>query len=123
MASTSRQEIRELVAQFPEAAAAISRLHRAYSDATASVEAYANRLKSDPLFSQLLHDILSRITAMRSSAEILAGVPDLGEPDRARFLTTINNEARDLTDAARTLVGYFDQSAIRQHYRFPERAK
>lgn len=114
-------DARDLVAQFPEAAAAISRLHRAYSDATASVEAYANRLKSDPLFSQLLHDILSRITSIRSSAEILAGVPDLGEPDRARFLTTINNEARDLTDTTRALVGYFDQSAIRQRSVSPAR--
>lgn len=114
-------DARELVAQFPEAAAAIGRLHRAYSDATASVEAYANRLKTDPLFSQLLHEILSRITAMRSTAEILAGVPDLGEPDRARFLTTINKDARDLTDTARTLVNYFDQSVVRQRSVSPGR--
>ncbi|RUM99866.1 XRE family transcriptional regulator [Pseudaminobacter arsenicus] len=114
-------DARDLVAQFPEAAAAISRLHRAYSDATASVEAYANRLRTDPLFSQLLHEILSRITAMRSTAEILDGVPDLGEPDRARFLRTINKDARDLTDTARTLVNYFDQSVVRQRSVSPGR--
>lgn len=114
-------DTRELVAQFPEAAAAISRLHRAYSDANASVEAYANRLKTDPLFSRLLHEILNRITAMRSTAEILAGIPDLGEPDRHRFLTTINKDARDLTETARTLVNYFDQSVVRQRSVSPGR--
>lgn len=114
-------DTRELVAQFPDAAAAISRLHRAYSDANASVEAYANRLKTDPLFSRLLHEILNRITAMRSTAEILAGIPDLGEPDRHRFLTTINKDARDLTETARTLVNYFDQSVVRQRSVSPGR--
>src|SRR5690606_35140773 len=40
-------ERRQLVAQYPASAAALARLHRAYMSATASAEAYADRLRSD----------------------------------------------------------------------------
>lgn len=106
--------IRELVARFPEAALAMARLHRAYIDSVAGMEAYANRLKSDPLLSEMLHQVLNRITGIRSSAEILSGVPDLQEKDRDRFLGTINGEAEDLTGILKNLVAYFDQTASRK---------
>jgi XRE family transcriptional regulator, fatty acid utilization regulator len=62
---------RDLVASNPAAAAAIVALHRSAQAAMATADAYANRLRADPLFSQLLHQVLSGITAVRSSAEIL----------------------------------------------------
>lgn len=104
-------ERRELVAQYPASAAALARLHRAYSDAVASADAYADRLRSDPLLSQLLHQVLSGVTAIRSSAEILADVPDLDEAERQQFLAAIGREARTLSDVARNLIGQFDTSS------------
>ena len=59
--------------------AAIVQLHRAYAGAVASADDYAQRLQADPLFAELLHRILSGITAVRSGAEILEDVPDLDE--------------------------------------------
>lgn len=106
--------VRDLVARHPEAAIAITRLHRAYVDSIADMEAYANRLKSDPLLSHMLHQVLNRIAAIRSSAEILSSVADLTAPERERFLGTINNEAQDLTGVLRKLVSYFDQTSSRQ---------
>lgn len=104
-------ERRELVAQYPASAAALARLHRAYGDAVASADAYADRLRSDPLLSQLLHQILSGITAIRSSAEILEDVGDLDDAERRRFLGAIGRETRALTDVARNLIGQFDTSS------------
>lgn len=104
-------ERRELVAQYPASAAALARLHRAYSDAVASADAYADRLRSDPLLSQLLHQVLSGVTAIRSSAEILADVPDLDDAERQRFLAAIGRETRTLSDVARNLIGQFDTSS------------
>jgi predicted transcriptional regulator/DNA-binding XRE family transcriptional regulator len=89
---------RDLVAEHPVAAAAIARLHRAYMGAVANAEDYANRLRADPLFSQLLHQILSGITAVRSGAEILEDVPDLEESARARGLASHTPEARGQFD-------------------------
>ncbi len=108
-------ERRELVAQYPASAAALARLHRAYAAARTNADAFADRLRSDPLLSQLLHQVLSGITAIRSSAEILADVPDLGEGERARFVAAIGRESVALTDVARNLIGQFDVSS--QHQR------
>ncbi|KRA42618.1 helix-turn-helix domain-containing protein [Devosia sp. Root635] len=104
-------ERRELVAQYPASAAALARLHRAYSGAIANADAYADRLRSDPLLSQLLHQILSGITAVRSSAEILEDVSDLDDAERRRFRGAIAREARTLSDVARNLIGQFETSS------------
>jgi predicted transcriptional regulator/DNA-binding XRE family transcriptional regulator len=102
---------RDLVAQQPAAAVAIARLHRAYLGAQANADDYADRLRSDPLFGQLLHRILSGITAVRSSAEILEDVADLDDSERGRFVTSITRETRGLTDVARSLIGQFEVDA------------
>ena len=104
-------ERRELVAQYPASAAALARMHKAYATAVSSADAYADRLRSDPLLSQLLHQILSGITAVRSSAEILEDVPDLDDAERARFVAAISRETRALTDVARNLIGQFDNAS------------
>lgn len=101
----------ELVATQPLAAAAIARLHRSYLGAVANADDYANRLRSDPLVSQLLHQVLSGITAIRSGAEILTDVQDLDDSERSRFHAAINREALTLTEVARNLIGHFDQEA------------
>src|SRR5215217_1408042 len=93
-------ERRELVAQYPASAAALARLHRAYTGAVANADAYADRLRSDPLLSQLLHQILSGVTAVRSSAEILEDVGDLDDAERRQFLAAIGRDARTLSDVA-----------------------
>lgn len=105
-------ERRQMVAQYPASAMALARLHRAYSDAVASADAYADRLRSDPLLAQLLHQVLSGITAVRSSAEILEDVPDLDEAERTRFLAAIGRETRNLSEVARNLIGQFDNSSV-----------
>ncbi|HEY0920821.1 helix-turn-helix domain-containing protein [Devosia sp.] len=114
-------DARDLVAQHPAAAQAITRLHRAYTTAAASADAYFNRLRSDPLFSQLLHQILSGITAMRSGAEILEEVPDLDDAERRRFLGSITREARSLSAVAQTLIGQFDSSTAARRSISPRR--
>lgn len=102
---------RDLVAQQPAAAVAIARLHRAYLGAQANADDYADRLRADPLLGQLLHRILSGITAVRSSAEILEDVADLEESERTKFVSSITRETRGLSDVARSLIGQFEIEA------------
>jgi predicted transcriptional regulator/transcriptional regulator with XRE-family HTH domain len=101
----------DLVAQHPSAALAIARLHRAYQGAQADADDYSDRLRTDPLLAQLLHRVLSGITAVRSSAEILNDVADLDETERRRFVEAIARETRGLTEVARGLVGQFEVDA------------
>ncbi len=102
------------VAQMPELARALHLAYRAYLDAAASANAYSHRLESDPMFSELLHQMLSRITAVRSAAEILEDVPDVDETSRQAFYSTITRESRDLSASARALIGEFDRD-VRSH--------
>ncbi len=111
LAGATLPSAHDLVAQQPAAAAAMVQLHRAYLGATASADAYADRLRSDPLLAQLLHQILSGITAVRSSAEILEDVADLDEAERGRFVADITAGMRRLTDVARGLIAQFDVDA------------
>ena len=114
-------ERRLLVAQYPGSAAALSRLHRAYTSAVASADAYADRLRSDPLLSQLLHQILSSVTAVRSGAEILEDVPDLDQEERRRFVSAIGRETRALSDVVRNLIGQFENTSRSQRSVSPAR--
>lgn len=114
-------ERRQLVAQYPASATALARLHRAYAAAAASADAYADRLRSDPLLSQVLHQMLSGITAVRSSAEILEEVADLDDSERRRFVAAITRETRTLTEVARNLIGQFDNASAARRTLSPAR--
>lgn len=105
------EQARELVATQPQTAQVISRLYRAYTAALVSADAYANRLRADPLLSQLLHQVLSGITAVRSSAEILEDVDDISPDDRGRFVNSISRETRGLSAVAQNLIGQFDHAS------------
>src|SRR5690606_28216537 len=68
-------------------------------------------LRADPLLAQLLHRVLSGITAVRSSAEILEDVTDLDDAERRRFIEAIARETKGLSEVARGLVGQFEVDA------------
>lgn len=110
------EQARTLVATAPEVALVVSKLYRAYTSTMGTVEAYQDRLRADPLLSQLLHQILSGITAVRSSAEILESVPDLEPSDQQRFLGSITRETMGLGAVARNLIGQFDQTSSGAEY-------
>ncbi|SEH68269.1 helix-turn-helix domain-containing protein [Paracoccus alkenifer] len=114
-------DFRDLLARFPEVAQALIRLHRMGAEAMAEVEAFTNRFASDPLLGQMLHEVLNRLTGMRSSAEIIARVEDLSETDRHRFTAAINREAQELSTTMRGLVGYFDRATIKRRTISPVR--
>ena len=103
--------IRDLVARFPEAGLALTRLFRLYQDASTNIESYLHRLRSDPLLSQMLHQVLNQISAIRSVAEILEHEMDIAEADEKRFVATISRESEELTAAVRSLVDYFDRTS------------
>lgn len=105
------EDARALVATQPQMAQLIARLYRAYTTAAANTDAYANRLQADPLLSQILHQVLSGITAVRASAEILEDVSDLSVDERSRFIGSITRETRGLTAVAQNLIGQFDQAS------------
>ncbi len=110
------EQARLLVATSPQIAQVVARLHRAYAAAMNSAESYADRLRADPLLSQLLHQVLSGITVIRSGAEILESEPDLSAEESQRFLSSITRETLSLSAVARNLIGQFDQTSSAESF-------
>ena len=117
----NEKDAHRLVAQLPRMAQALHAVFRGYLDASAAAGALSSRLKSDPVFSQLLHQILSHITAIRSTAEILRDVPEITNSQRSDFYDSMLNESRSLSEMAQTLVLQFDQDLEQRNTITPQR--
>ncbi len=102
----------ELAGRHPEWARAIVSLHRSWLDRGRLVTALSDRLNQDPFLGDAVHSMLSRVAAIRSSAEILEGADDLPAEQRARFLAIVREESVRLGDVSQALASYFDQAHV-----------
>ena len=91
-------------------ARALVELHRTLIDREQAVSALSDRLTQDPFLGDAVHDMITRVSAIRSSAEILESVPDLEASRRERFVAIIAAESRRLGDIAKALAGFFDKA-------------
>lgn len=98
----------DLVARSPEWAQAIVALYRAYMNRSQTVAALSDRLNQDPYLGDAVHTMLTKITAIRSAAEILETVPDLNEPERSRFQSVLFKESTNLSGIAEGIAQFFD---------------
>lgn len=97
----------ELIGRFPGWARGLAALARSEQEATARTQKLSDRLTNDPVLSDAVHRMLTRIAAIRSAAEILGEHPDAPPAQRDDFLTLIRDESRSLTEVAEALAGYF----------------
>ncbi|MEQ9814962.1 MAG: short-chain fatty acyl-CoA regulator family protein [Azospirillaceae bacterium] len=95
----------DFVARCPDWARAFLALHRSYRDAVSTSTALSDRLSQDPALMDLSHAVLSRVTAIRSFAEILEQHPDLAPAERARFTGIVAAQSDDLAASAREMIG------------------
>ncbi|QJR14362.1 helix-turn-helix domain-containing protein [Usitatibacter palustris] len=100
----------DLAARHTAWAHALVRLNRTLVDREQAVNALSDRLSQDPFLGDAVHSLLTQISVIRSSAEILESVGDLPEERRARFVTIIGAESRRLADVAQALAAFFDRS-------------
>ena len=89
-------------------ARALVKLHRAVLDRDRAVSALSDRLSQDPFLGDAVHRMLTQVAAIRSSAEILETVDDLGAARRARFVALLGAESRRLAEVAQALAAFFD---------------
>ncbi len=110
------EAVGELIGRFPGWARAIGAFARAEEEQSALLRSFADRLTHDPFLGETVHRMLTRIAALRSTAEILETVPDLSAAQAQRFHAILATESRQLSDIAEALATYFDKAAT------PERA-
>lgn len=88
-------------------ARALVRLHRGYLERGRVVGALSERLTQDPFLGDAVHSLLTRASSVRSSAEILESIDDLGPAERRRFASIIGAESRRLAEIAQALAAFF----------------
>ncbi|MEL7299233.1 MAG: helix-turn-helix domain-containing protein [Pseudomonadota bacterium] len=112
MAGTARpaeiDRVEELAGRFPGWASLIAQQAARIERLEETLEELNDRLSHDPFLSAQVHEMLSTITAIRSTAAILADDPDIEPTWRNRFHGNLREDALRLTSATEALVTYLD---------------
>ncbi len=93
----------EIVGRQPAWGKALVRLHRSYRRTSVLSETLADRLAHDSDLLQASHDLLTRMTSVRSFSEILREHPDIEAAQRERFTALIAEESGKLGDIAKAV--------------------
>lgn len=102
--------LEEFIGRYPGWAQVTAGLHRRAGQLERAVAALNDRLAHDPHLSLALHEVLSAVSSVRSTAAILAETEDI-EPDwRARFHANLHHDSERLATGAEALVAYLDGS-------------
>lgn len=109
-ANAELDRIDEFVGRFPGWARLIALQRRQNARLQRQIDAMADRLSHDPALSGVLHDLLSKVTAIQSTATILAEIGDLDRDWREKFIANLSDDSRDLAARSASLVGYLDGS-------------
>lgn len=75
-----------------------------------TVAALNDRITHDPHLSASLHEVLSAVSSVRSTAAILAETQDIEPEWRTRFHSNLHQDSERLASGAEALVAYLDRS-------------
>lgn len=100
--------LEEFVSRFPGWARLIAAQNRRVVAQDRNIEALNDRLTHDPFLGEALHDLLSNVTAIQSTAGILVETPEIEDQWRNRFTRNIHEESSRLAEGSQALVRYFE---------------
>ncbi len=98
----------ELLARFPGWAAALIATARRADAMERQLVTLSDRMRQDPYLLTTLHEILSAVTSVRSTASILAEGGEIPPEWRARFHANLDGDSLRLSSTAQALVAYLD---------------
>ncbi len=100
--------IEEFILRFPGWAARLAWGEAGRAEQGRLIARLSDRLAQDPQLSASLHEILSAVTGLRATGEILAGAQDMPADLAVRFLSNLGADARRVAGAAQALVTWLD---------------
>jgi len=106
----SPENIDAFIGRFPDWAGALAQVYRSNRANGELATALSDRLTHDPYLSDVVHQMVTHISAIRSTSEILDEIEDIETAQRARFHRTLATESSRLTDVAQALAQYFDKA-------------
>jgi transcriptional regulator with XRE-family HTH domain len=106
--SAELDRLEEFAGRFPGWAGLLAQTAQRVATLEDTVQALTDRLAHDPHLAASLHEVISTVTAIRSTASILADSKDIEPEWRARFNRNINEDSRRLAEGAEALVRYLE---------------
>ncbi|TCO68791.1 helix-turn-helix transcriptional regulator [Rhodovulum euryhalinum] len=103
--------IEEFAGRFPGWAVLLAARYRRVRELERTVEMLTDRMTHDPFLSASLHEVISAVTAIRSTAAILAETEDIDPDWQRRFHRNLSDDSRRLAEGAQALVAYLDEGA------------
>ncbi len=104
------ERVDEFAGRFPGWAAVVAALNRRAAGLERSVEALNDRMSHDPHLSAAIHEVLSALSSVRSTAAILAESEDIDAAWRARFHRNLHADSERMAVGAEALVAFLDGS-------------
>ena len=101
-------QIGEFAARFPGWASALADAMRRADALERRLVALSDRMTRDPYLLTTLHEVQSAVTALRSTASILAETPEIEPEWRDRFYANLDSDSLRLSRTAQSLVAYLD---------------
>jgi len=101
----------EFIARFHGFARLIGRQFDRAKMQNEALQAITDQMNSDPFFSEAMHLLLSNITTIRSTAEILSEEEDIPEDVKQQFLSNLLSEAQRLAQTATDILQHCEPSA------------
>ncbi|QGX98482.1 helix-turn-helix domain-containing protein [Roseovarius faecimaris] len=106
--SAELERTEEFAGRFPGWAQLLIKLMQRSEALEQTVKTLTDRLANDPQLAASLHDVISTVTAIRSTASILVDTKTLEPEWQARFHRNINEDSRRLAEGAEALVRYLE---------------
>ena len=98
----------ELAARYPGWSALIAAQARRIERLQNQLKAVSDRISFDPQLAESLHEVISAVTAIRSSASILVGPEKLDADWQRRFHQNIHDDSVRLAKSSEALVTYLE---------------
>jgi predicted transcriptional regulator len=100
--------IDEFAEKFPGWAQLIAKQGARIAQLETLIDGLNDRLTHDPVLSETMHDVLSTVSAIRSTASILVATPDIDAEWRQRFHNTIETDSRRLAETSAAMAEHFE---------------
>ena len=100
--------IEDFAGRYPGWAGVLAGLHRRAGGLARAVEALNDRMSHDPHLSASMHELLQMVSAIRSTAGILAETEAIDPDWQLRFHRNLHEDAERLALGAQALVAYLD---------------
>ncbi|MCC5983472.1 MAG: helix-turn-helix domain-containing protein [Rhodobacteraceae bacterium] len=108
------ERIEEFLGRFPGWAMVVAAMQRRVEELERVVEQLSDRMAHDPYLPAALHEIVSAVTSVQSTAAILADGEDIAPEWRRKFHANMLADSVRLADGAEALVNYLDASNTRE---------